>query len=273
MRFKKIYIEITNQCNLKCSFCIQNQRKSKYLSIDEFSYILNEIRPFTDYIYLHVLGEPLLHPLFKDFLQIAYEKGFKVNLTTNGTLLLKNKDILLGNHSVRQINVSLHSFPNIPNYLNDVTSVCDLLSDKGIYISYRLWTFDGDLSNEMKETIEFIQNRYNLIIVNYENSVRLKEHCFLSFDSTFKWPSLSNEFVSDTGTCQGFRHMCAILSDGRVVPCCLDSKGEASLGNIFDTKFEEILINNQDILNDFQNHKMTLELCKKCSYRLRFDSK
>ena len=59
MRFKRIYIEITNQCNLKCSFCIQNQRKSKYLSINDFSYILDELRPFTDYIYLHVLGEPL----------------------------------------------------------------------------------------------------------------------------------------------------------------------------------------------------------------------
>ena len=273
MRFKKIYIEITNQCNLKCSFCIQNQRKAKYLSIDEFSHILNEIRPFTDYIYLHVLGEPLLHPLFKDFLQIASEKGFKVNLTTNGTLLLKNKEILLGNHSVRQINVSLHSFPNIPNYLNDVTSVCDLLSDKGIYISYRLWTFDGELSSDMKNTIDFIQNRYDLIIQNFKNSVRLKEHCFLSFDSTFQWPSLTNEVISEYGTCQGFRHMCGILSDGRVVPCCLDSNGDASLGNIFESGFKPILEKNQNLLQDFQNHKMTLELCKKCSYRLRFDSK
>ena len=273
MRFKKIYIEITNACNLNCSFCIKNKRKVNYMTLYNYKYIIDKINNYTKEIYLHILGEPLLHPLFKDFLRIACEKKFKVNLTTNGTLLLKNKEILLGNHSVRQINVSLHSFPNIPNYLDDVTSVCDLLSDKGIYISYRLWTFDGDLSNEMKDTIEYIENRYNLIIHNFKNSIRLKEHCFLSFDSTFEWPSLNHPFVSEKGTCQGFRHMCAILSDGRVVPCCLDSNGEASLGNIFDTKFEEILINNKGLLNDFQNHKMTLELCKKCSYRLRFDSK
>ena len=273
MRFKKIYVEITNQCNLKCAFCIQNKRECKYMTVEEFSYILDEIRPFTKYIYLHVLGEPLLHPKLKEFLSIAKEKDFFVNITTNGTLLLKNKEILLGNHSVRQINVSLHSFPDIPSYLENVITVGDLLSEKGIYISYRLWTFDGDLSNEMKNTIDTLENHYSTKIINYKDSIRLKEHCFLSFDSTFKWPSLTNDFVSDTGTCQGFRHMCAILSDGRVVPCCLDSNGEATLGNIFDTKFEEILNNNQNLLNDFQNHKMTLELCKKCSYRLRFDSK
>ena len=273
MRFKKIYIEITNQCNLKCSFCIQNKRKSKYMSIDEFSYILDEIRPYTNYIYMHVLGEPLLHPLFKDFLNVAHEKGFLVNITTNGTLLVKNKDILLGNHSIRQINISLHSFPDLPSYLENVTSMCDLLSEKGIYISYRLWTFDGELSSNMKNTIDFIQDRYQVLISNYKNSIKLKEHCFLSFDSTFEWPTLNHDFVSDYGTCQGFRHMCAILSDGRVVPCCLDSNGDAALGNIFETKFEEILNQNKELLNDFQNHKMTLELCKKCSYRLRFDSK
>lgn len=273
MRFKKIYIEITNQCNLKCSFCIQNKRKSKFMTLNEFSYILDEIQPYTKYIYLHVLGEPLLHPQLDKILKLAKEKEFFVNITTNGTLLLKNKDILLSDHSIRQINVSLHSFPMIPSYLNDVTNICDMLSNNGIYISYRLWTFDGDLSSEMKNTIEYLQDRYNLSINNFINSIKLKDHCFLSFDSTFKWPSIENEFVSDYGSCHGFKHMCGILSDGRVVPCCLDSNGDATLGNIFDTNFKDILENNMNLLNDFQNHKMTLELCKKCTYRLRFDHK
>ena len=151
MRFKKIYIEITNQCNLKCSFCIQNQRKSKYLSIDEFSYILNEIRPFTDYIYLHVLGEPLLHPLFKDFLQIACEKGFKVNLTTNGTLIKKVEDLLINSPALRQINFSIHSFEaneqntTLEDYLLTVATFIERVQEiRPIYCNLRLWNMDAE---------------------------------------------------------------------------------------------------------------------------------
>ena len=29
--YKKVYIEITNNCNLNCDFCIKNQRKNKFM--------------------------------------------------------------------------------------------------------------------------------------------------------------------------------------------------------------------------------------------------
>ena len=49
-RFKKIYIEITNNCNLNCDFCIKNKRKNKFITIDEFNIILEKIRDYTDYL-------------------------------------------------------------------------------------------------------------------------------------------------------------------------------------------------------------------------------
>lgn len=271
MRFKKIYIEITNQCNLACSFCVQNQRPFKMMNTDEFAYIISQIKPYTRYIYLHVLGEPLMHPDLKQMLQIANENQIHVNLTTNGTLLYQKKDILLENSAVRQINISLHSFPQIPNYLENVCKAADELSEKGVYISYRLWTVGDKLNRAMRDTICFIEKRYSISIHEYKNSLKLKDHCFLSFDSEFTWPSLKHSFVSEKGTCQGFRHMCAVLSDGSVVPCCLDANKEACLGNIFKTSFDEILRIHEPLLKDFQNHKMKLALCQRCEYRKRFD--
>ena len=272
MRFKKIYVEITNQCNLNCSFCVQNHRPARAMSVEEFQSVISQIKPYTGYIYLHVLGEPLMHPNLDQFLQIANENQISVNLTTNGTLMDQNKDLLLINNAVRQINISLHSFPQIPDYLEKVCQVSDKLSAKGVYISYRLWTMKDELSKEMEETIRYIEERYKISIHEYKHSVKLKEHCYLSFDSEFIWPSLKHPFISNEGTCHGFRHMCAILSDGSVVPCCLDANREACLGNIFNTSFDDILRNNEPLLRDFQNHKMTLELCQRCSYRKRFDS-
>ncbi|MGN1343063.1 MAG: radical SAM/SPASM domain-containing protein [Traorella sp.] len=271
MRFKKIYIEITNQCNLKCSFCIQNSRKIQYITTNQFQYILKQIKPYTKYIYLHVLGEPFIHPELEKLLKIAYEMNFHVNLTTNGTLLKKNITIIQKANAIRQINISLHSFPNIPSYLNDVLECSDTLSQHGIYISYRLWTIQNDLSNEMKYTIKAIENHYQIHIQQYQNSIKLKDHLYLSFDSTFEWPSMNHPFISNQGTCHGWRHMCGILVDGSVIPCCLDSKAEAKLGNIYEQTFSTIVSNYSSLLNDFQNHKMTLELCQKCSYRTRFD--
>ncbi|HEY5525058.1 MAG TPA: radical SAM protein, partial [Clostridium sp.] len=109
-KYKKIYIEITNVCNLSCSFCPKTERKSKFLSVDEFKTVLKEIKPYTKYIYFHLMGEPLLNPNLEEFLRLAYEEDFKVNITTNGTLLRSVKDILLRSKALRQINISLHSF-------------------------------------------------------------------------------------------------------------------------------------------------------------------
>lgn len=273
MRFKKIYIEITNQCNLNCSFCAHTKRPLKMMSIDEFKNIIQQIKPYTNYIYLHVLGEPLIHPDLETFLQIAYENKLFVNLTSNATLLMQKKDILLSSPALRQINLSLHSFPHIPDYLEKTVQAGDELSEHGIYVSYRLWTLKDDLDLESKKTIKYLEEHYHLNIPRYKDSVKLKPHCFLSFDKEFLWPSTSHPFVSQKGTCQGWRHMCAILVDGSVVPCCLDANGQALLGNLFETPFNDILAKHDDLLKDFQNHKLSLPLCQKCTYRKKFDKK
>src|SRR5690554_4856645 len=109
-KFKKFYIEITSVCNLACTFCPQTKRKANFIKVDDFTKILNEIQPHTEYIYFHVKGEPLLHPHIDELLDISYEKGFKVNITSNGTLINKAKHKILGKPALRQLNFSLHSF-------------------------------------------------------------------------------------------------------------------------------------------------------------------
>lgn len=278
MRFKRIYIEITNTCNLACSFCIQNQRVPRKLSVEEFEHIINEIKPYTDYVYLHILGEPLSHPDLGAFLDICEQADLQVNITTNGTLL-KAKEELLLSHRIRQINVSLHSFPEHvqPHYFEDVCSVSEKLARQGVHISYRLWSVkDGVLSEESKVLLEKIMKHYAIPeIKDFEKRMRMKlqDYLYLNMESVFEWPSLNHSFVSDVGRCLGMKHMCGILSDGTITACCLDSKGDIALGNIFKESFSSIIQSDRVIAmcDGFSNQIIKEELCKHCSYRLRFN--
>ena len=277
MQFKRIYVEITNTCNLSCSFCIQNQRKPRRMSVAEFSHVIREIKPYTKHVYLHVLGEPLSHPDLGAFLQICDEQGMQVNLTTNGTLLKTCRDVLM-NSRLRQVNVSLHSFPEHeqPQYLKHVFSVCEELAQRGVHISYRLWSVqNGRLSDESTRLLQQLAQHYHIPHPQeFEKRMRLDvgDHLHLNLESVFQWPSLQHPYVSDYGRCLGMMQMCAILSDGTVVPCCLDSRGDAALGNIFTRSFSSILNSERAVQMKagFAQHNIVEELCKHCSYRLRF---
>ena len=85
-KYRKIYIEITNKCNLNCSFCSKVLKPKRDMTLEEFDNILSKIKDYTDYIYLHVKGEPLLHKDIIKYINKANEYNLKVNLTTNGTI-------------------------------------------------------------------------------------------------------------------------------------------------------------------------------------------
>ena len=93
--YKKAYLEITNVCNLSCAFCPKTSREPRFVSVEEFAALIEQVPPLTDYVYLHLMGEPLLHPQLGQILALCHRAGLKVSLTTNGTLLAKRQELLL----------------------------------------------------------------------------------------------------------------------------------------------------------------------------------
>ena len=91
----KAYLEITNVCNLSCSFCHKTKRAKKFLSAEEFDLLTDRLKGKVEYLFFHLMGEPTLHPLLPEFVRKASEKGFSPMLTTNGALLSKCGDELL----------------------------------------------------------------------------------------------------------------------------------------------------------------------------------
>ena len=260
MKFKKIYIEITNICNLNCRFCSIDNRIKKSMTPIEFETILKKIDKYTDYIYLHVKGEPLLHKDIDKILDIAYKYNKKVNITTNGTLL-KEKENILKHPVIRQINISLH---NEKCNLDDIFDVVDILKDKIIVLRY--WTY-----NKSTDIVDKVLEHYNISTDTVDKHIKLKNNTYLDKQKEFIWPSLDNNYYHEEGTCYALKDQLAILVDGTVVPCCLDGSGVINLGNIFKEELEDIINSRRfiDMRNGFNNRKCTEELCKKCSFKDR----
>lgn len=261
--YKRIYIEITNVCNLNCIFCPQTSRDKKFMSLSDFEIICSKVSNYTNNIYLHIKGEPFMHPELDSIIKTANKYNLNVNITTNGRLLPNNID-LINNNKIRQINISLHSF----NKLDDVKEIINLTEGiKDTYISFRLWN-----NSDNSEIISFLNNFYNVNIDIKSGRFTLKSNIFLSLDNEFEWPSIDKDIISLNGTCKGLREQIGILVDGTVVSCCLDNNGDNNLGNIFKNSLEDIISSKkyQDILNGFRCKELVSPLCQRCGYIKRF---
>lgn len=269
----KAFFEITNACNLDCSFCHGTKRKLRYLSPSEFQRGAEQLREFADYLYFHLMGEPLLHPMLGTFLNIAQELGFRVILTTNGTLLNKKKDILLSAKVLHKVSISLHCYEandigiSLDEYLSSCFDFCREAADKGIIAVMRLWNAGGkDSLNEkiLSAMHTVFSDEWKEIYSGY----KLCDKVFLEWGEKFDWPDIEGEYAGDSHFCYGLRDQIGILSDGTVVPCCLDSEGSVNLGNIFETDLSEILNSERAaaLKKSFETKKITEELCCRCGY-------
>lgn len=287
-RFKKVYIEITNICNLSCNFCPKTKRKLQMMPTESFKHILREVKPYTDYIYLHLMGEPSTHPNLKEYLALSHEAGLTVNMTTNGTLLHKVQDVLLKAPALRQVNISLHSFEannsevELETYIDRiVTFVKEAITKTNIICSIRLWNMDSEAlkaSNALNtDIISLLEDKLGLEFsirekLQEKSGIKLGHHLYLNMAEKFDWPDIDQINTTQKVFCYGLRDQMGVLVDGTVVPCCLDSEGNIPLGNLFEKPLGEILEGQRakDLYEGFSNRCAVEELCKRCGYAKRY---
>ena len=271
-KYRKIYIEITNKCNLNCSFCSNTTKEQRTMSLEEYESVLKKINNYTDYIYLHVKGEPLLHPNIIEMINLANNYNLKVNLTTNGTLFDKYSKELGKCNNLNKINFSLHSENNKKDYLESIFNNIKYLNPNTTSI-YRLWTLNNNkLDEKSTKIVNKIKEYYNLPqeivekIIN-ENNIKINSTIYVDKDNEFEWPTITND--KSNGYCHALKTHIAILSDGTVVPCCLDANGIINLGNIFKQDLDEIINSERYKLlqKSFQDRKPSEELCKSCTFK------
>ena len=271
--FKKAYLEITNECNLGCSFCHGTKRQTKYITEEEFRTAATKLREHSDYIYFHLMGEPLLHPLLGDFLGIAHELGFKVIITTNGTLLDKMGDLLLASPALHKVSISLHAFEanamDIPmsDYLSTCFDFCKRASERSVISVMRLWNIGGE-NKENSYILSEMKKHFPEEWQSARKGERLCDKVFLEWGEKFDWPDEDADFCSDRHSCYGLRDQIGVHSDGTVVPCCLDADGVIALGNIFHESIEEIINKPRALAlkRSFEERRIKEPLCQRCGF-------
>ena len=276
MRFRKVYLEISNICNLSCRFCPGTKREKKAMTEAEFSALLPKLRPYTNFLYLHLMGEPLLHKNLPRFLEIAGEHGFKVILTTNGTLLKSKQEMLLNAPSLHKINISLHAFEandlavSFEEYLADCFAFGKASAGKKLVV-YRLWNSGGE-DTQNQQILDTMKSYFSNEWIVERLGTRIADRTYLEYGDKFDWPDLAAPEGSNRVFCHGLRDQLGVLCDGTVVPCCLDHDGDLALGNLLTQDMEEILSSprTKAIYDGFSHREAAEELCRKCSYARRF---
>ena len=315
----RCYIEITNSCNLNCDFCPKHHRRKRQLSAGEFNLLTDRVRGKVSFLYFHLMGEPLLHPLLPQFIRTANEKGFKTVLTSNGTLLHRCLSLLEA--LPHKIQLSLHSHESnargeLAGYMQEVMQFSVQAAEKGTCMVLRLWN-QGGRDKENEEVMRLIEQYVPKPWKERPDGFRLSDHLYLEFDRKFEWPTagekseenLKNE--SENGSkenlkneseenlkdeseeesenesgeksskkekkqlfCKALIKQIGVLSDGSLVPCCLDHDGDVVLGNLLHQSLEEILASPraQALIEGFKHHAASEKLCQNCESALAGNS-
>ena len=274
-KYSRVYVEITNICNRNCSFCPGTSREKRRMTTEEFKNVANALVGVTDYIYFHVMGEPLTHPELPEFIKYATSLGFKCAVTTNGILLSSRANELLAS-GVYKINLSVHSFEDgeeekYLSYIEGLADFADKSSSTDVLTVLRLWNkgCDGGLNDR---TLEILKQKLQGEWKWGTRGARIRHKLHLEYGDRFEWPDMEVENMGSNLFCYGLRDHFGILCDGSVIPCCLDHDGDITLGNIYESPIREILSSERamNIVCGFDKRMAVEELCQKCGYARRF---
>lgn len=273
--YSRVYVEITNICNMHCSFCHGHSRKPEQMDLKSFSHILDQLDGKTKYIYYHLMGEPLTHPLLPQFLQMAAQRGFLSVITTNGTLLHKRGRELIDS-GLHKVSISLHSFEQNDTsvqeqYIRQAAAFASEAAAAGVIVVLRLWNRGYD-DGRNDTTVDILRAALDGAWTVNTRGFRIRERLFLEWGDRFGWPDMDNDIQGSSVFCYGLRGHFGILCDGTVVPCCLDSEGILALGNIFRENITDILASPraQKIYDGFSRRTAEEDLCQRCPYAQRF---
>ena len=299
---ESVYIEITDSCNLRCSFCpcgtAGNAAMPRtFMPTALFEKCIAGAQEIgAKNVFFHVLGEPTLHPGFAHYLKKLEQTPLRLTLTTNGTTIERTGRHILDCPAVRQVNFSTHAFAELPRetaerHLQNVLDFCRIAAVErpDLYVNLRLWNVGAaEATPWNRYMLDRIRETFGVEVTpghfcSRHKSFNISGRIYLHEDTRFEWPKLDESGATSSvttgnypaGTCHALDTHVAILHDGRVVACCLDYSGQITLGNIQENGLAEILEAPlaRELREGFAQNELRHPLCRACSYCKRFSRK
>lgn len=297
MRFEKIYIELSDICGLNCGFCPSVKGVRGAMSVEKFGIIAKKVAGVGRIYTFHLLGDPLVLPNLKDFIKLANAHKMPLELTTSGFYMSeKNTQLLLESENIRQINLSLMAFLaqkklNLNEYFAPILRFLrlHLAQNSQSFVNLRLWNLGANFTPPFENSAIYslLEREFNTKIQKNAPKNRLENRIILHQSELFCWAGakaddlgVQKEFVDlqgeknapkvpcVKGSCHALRKQIGILSDGTVVPCCMDTSGVMELGNLFTQELSEILASKRAVAmkKGFERSEFTEKLCQQCEF-------
>lgn len=269
---KKVYVEITNVCNLSCAFCRGTVRAPREMDPADFAVIAGKLRPYTEYIYLHLLGEPLTHPRLEEILAVCRDLKYKVTIVTNGTLIGEKADVLQSCGCLYKICYSLHAYEanalplSLDAYLLPILAFARASAGTGVINVLKLWNGGGQNALN-KEILQKISAYFGTALTPARSGFTVTQNVHVDLADRFGWPDLTAD-ETPPRFCMALRDQLGVLADGTAVPCCLDADGTLALGSLLTDGAEEILNSPRAkrLVNGFSQGKAAEDLCRRCDF-------
>ncbi len=245
-------IELTSRCNLKCVMCPRDDGADRGLGnmrMETFRRIIDEASEYLEFTFLHLAGEPLLHPRFAEFIDYAAEKGVTTGLSTNATILNAARRKSLVDSRLQYLVISIdgtdattyekiRGAQSFAKVVENTESFLDQkrLAGRGPYTIVQMICMEGN-RRQAKEFARRWKKRG-------ADAVRLKR--FFNFAGNAE-DQTGDVKVSPAATGGDPRPPCflpwrqmAFYYDGTAVACCHDFLHQAELGNIHEQGLREI---------------------------------
>lgn len=282
MKFEKIYIELSDICGLNCGFCPSVKGVRGAMSVEKFGIIAKKVAGVGRIYAFHLLGDPLVLPNLKDFIKLANAHKMPLELTTSGFYMSeKNAQLLLESENIRQINLSLMAFLaqkklNLNEYFAPILRFLRLHLAQNLqsFVNLRLWNLGANFTPpfENNAIYSLLECEFNTKIQKNAPKNRLENRIVLHQSELFCWAGAGERNAPKVpcvkGSCHALRKQIGILSDGTVVPCCMDTSGVIGLGNLFTQELSEILASKRAVAmkKGFERGEFTEKLCQQCEF-------
>jgi len=230
-------LETTNNCNLRCTMCPINHmtRQTGYMELPKFRKIIDEIAPYAELVYLHGLGEPLLHPDIIEMVRYCRSRRVKTGISTNAMMLTEEMSAKLLEAGLDYIFLAFDGatketfervrknadFSRVDKAVRGFLAMKDKIKNSNFTVVQMIVTPETEHEKEL-----FLERWKD---VKNINAIRIKRE----FDLRFLNRTPKPEGICDK-PCFYLWRQANIYWDGTVSLCCMASNNEQLLGNIFD---------------------------------------
>lgn len=281
-----VSLELTNHCNLHCPECPSGagtmKRERGFMDIALFSKVINELRPFLINANLYFQGEPMLHPGFFNFIEMA--NGIHTVVSTNGHFLTGVNAEKLANSALKKIIISMDGIDQEVYSAYRKNGNVDMVKEGINYLSRAV----KESGSSLKIEIQVLVNRHNESQLDDLKTFAeiagarfaLKSMQIYDEKEYEEWMPSSGQFrrYVTAGESRGIKsslpRRCprvwlnpVVIWDGKVLPCCFDKDGNYVMGDLKTQSFREIWHGERSM--EFRQRilsgRETIDICRNCT--------